>query len=232
MHGVVGDLELELDEAAPVFLRIEPALDLDLPHAATHQTALFLVADPEVAVLERVDQQFGNAGDDAVRLRAQVGDLRRDQVAFAQVVDAEAAEGHQVEDAAALAQRFAQRLHVQAVVDRAAHDGLEHVAVVGLGQIVIRAGLEAVDDVAILGLGGLHDDRDLLEHVVLLDVGEHFHAVHAGHHAVEDDRVEAGGIGLEQRPGFFAGARGHEFVVIAFEMRTDDIQIDRFIVDD
>jgi hypothetical protein len=98
--------------------------------------------------------------------------LRRNKVTLVQVIYAEASKGHEVENLAPFAQRFVQRFFMQAVVHRAAHDGLEHIAIVRLGQVVIGTGLESLDYVLVFGLGGLHHHRDMLHHIAILDIGE------------------------------------------------------------
>jgi hypothetical protein len=232
LHAIGLDGELEFDETAAIVAGTQASLDLQAPHAAANQVVLLLVADAEIAVLEPVDQQLGDAGNHAIGLGAQVCYLRGDQVALVQVAHAKPSERHQVEDAPPLAQRFVQRLFVNAVIDRAAHHGLQHFAVIGPGEVVIGAGAQSLDHFLAGISRGLHQHRNALGRFVFLDVPEHLHAIDAGHRAVEDDDVVTRWIRFQQTHGLLAVGRGDQVEAVAFQVCADGIDIDRLVVDD
>jgi|GEM_PF-7062582 len=119
---------------------------------------------------------------------------------------------------------------MQAIVNRAAHDGFQDIAVIGLGQVIISAGLEAFDHVLVFGFRGLHHNRNMLHHFVFLDVGEQLHTVECRHHAVENYGIEAFGTGFEQAPGFLPVVGGDQFIIIVFQVRADNIEVDWLVV--
>src|SRR5262249_5972899 len=79
---------------------------------------------------------------------------------------------------------------------------------------ILGPGTHRGDDIVDAAMSGLHDDGDI--DAGFADLGEHAHAVEAGHHEVEHDGVDIGPLGAGQQLHHGVAAVNHDSLITAF----------------
>ena len=114
-----------------------------------------------------------------------------------------------------------------AALERVLDDDEHFVVLERLGDVVERAALHRGDGVLDRRVRRHHDDRQLV--VQLLQRLERRHAVDAGHHHVDDGRVERDVAG--ELDAFLAAGRQPHGIALALQQGLEDLAHDFFVVD-
>ena len=99
-----------------------------------------------------------------------------------------------------------------------------------LGQVIIGARLQTLAHRVRRAHRGLQDHRQGLETIQLLDFCQQLHAVHARHHPIQQNGVEAHLFVLQNLPGLLAVVGGLDQITTAFQMLAENLDIERLVV--
>ena len=175
----------------------EPALDLLLPFLFQQKPALLVVADLEVAVLDGVDQQFGQTHDHPIRVGTGLGQKRAETHGLIGRAILEASlpgEGQRIGIRTDVTIEFLDMPPVGR--GRSDHGNQDH-GVDRFREIGVGSGVEPLHHLMRLGRNRQDDDRQQRQFAPGLDGAEEFHPIDPGHDPIGDDGVEGEGLGIE-----------------------------------
>ena len=177
---------------------------------------------------DRVENAFAGQGDGAVVFEIdqqfvffwrQIDRAVADQHLAAQLVDGQRAE--LLERCSGAAFAFEQRAHTRRQYDRGKR----------FGDVIVRAVLQSAHLIGILCAGSQQHDRQMLVPALLrAQLAQHFKAIHAGHHHVQNGKIQTGMPVFQYLQGFASVGSFHNAVPVAFQKVADQAADARLVI--